>query len=174
MPLVVEDGTGLADANAYVTVVDADAYFSLRGRSDWVALTQEAKEAALVAAADYIDLRWRGRLPGVGMFIDTQGLQFPRKICGSDIPLFPSALKRAAMEYAVLASISPLAPNIELDNTGRLPTRFRDKVGPIEEETYWTKGATAETPTSWRPYTVADALMLQFVEPLPRSSRIMR
>lgn len=174
MAIVVEDGTGLPDANAYASVEDADAYFNLRGRDEWAGLTQGAKEAALVSSADYIDLRWRGRIPGIGVFLDTQGLQFPRKMCNTETAYFPVALKRAAMEYAILASVSPLAPNIELDSTGRLPTRFRDKVGPIEEETYWTKGNTAEEPIAWRPYTVADAFMLQFVTPLPRSGRVIR
>lgn len=31
MPLIVEDGTGLPDAEAYISVADADAYHDARG-----------------------------------------------------------------------------------------------------------------------------------------------
>ena len=33
--MIVEDGTGLVDANSYASVAEADAYFSARGVTDW-------------------------------------------------------------------------------------------------------------------------------------------
>ena len=53
MPLIVEDGTGKEDANAYVDVAFADDYFNFRSNSNWTGTTQE-KESWIVRATDYI------------------------------------------------------------------------------------------------------------------------
>ena len=44
--MIVENGTGLPNADSYVSVEFADSYFSARGVSAWVALTQTQKEQA--------------------------------------------------------------------------------------------------------------------------------
>ena len=48
MSLIVEDGTGIENANSFVDVVYADDYFSTRGVADWALLTQEQKEVFLI------------------------------------------------------------------------------------------------------------------------------
>ena len=53
--LIVEDGTGLANANAYVSVEFADEYFSARGNQTWVGLGSADKEAAIIKATDYLE-----------------------------------------------------------------------------------------------------------------------
>ena len=60
--LVVEDGSGKADANGYVSVADADAYFEGRadpvgiaGAFDWSAQSTDNKEKAIVSATRMID-----------------------------------------------------------------------------------------------------------------------
>lgn len=175
MALIVEDGTGVADANAYVSVDQADAYFTLRANTVWSALAPEAKEAAIVNATDYIELRWGHRAPGKP-FTDTQGLRFPRVLeCKPEEAFLPTSLLRACCEYAVVASAGPLVKNVELDETGRLPTRYRDKVGPIEEETYWTTGAGSVQPEYWGIYTVPDAMMQSVLLPAtPSGGRVVR
>ena len=50
--MVVEDGTGLSNADSFVSVAYADTYFSTRGVSAWASLTN--KEALLIKATDYI------------------------------------------------------------------------------------------------------------------------
>lgn len=102
MALVVEDGTGLADAEAYISVADADTYFAARGNATWAALTTEAKEQALRLGADYMGAvygpRWcDDRLTA------TQALDWPRGVQG-----VPEAVKRANAELAVRASAGPL------------------------------------------------------------------
>ena len=52
MSLVVEDGTGKADAESYISVADADTYHSNRGNTDWAALTTTEKEQLLRGATD--------------------------------------------------------------------------------------------------------------------------
>ena len=61
MALIVEDGSVVAGANAFVSVSDADSYHALRGNSDWTNADDDAKAAAIVKATFYLDrLRWKG------------------------------------------------------------------------------------------------------------------
>lgn len=55
MALIVEDGTGLATAESYVSVSDADAYHVSFGNTDWAGYSTEQKEIALRRATVYID-----------------------------------------------------------------------------------------------------------------------
>lgn len=67
MALVVEDGTGLDNAESYLSVNDADSYFeTMRGdaseyASDWLSdtTTDPIKEACLRWATKLIDKLWR-------------------------------------------------------------------------------------------------------------------
>lgn len=85
MTLVVEDGNGLPDANAYIDVAFADDYFTLRGVTAWNGAQTAAKEVAIVKATDYIDTVFTNRFLGVPAFVsmpadpvNDQALQFPR------------------------------------------------------------------------------------------------
>jgi hypothetical protein len=44
MTLIVETGQGLPDAESFISVADADTYFTARGNAVWAALTDDAKE----------------------------------------------------------------------------------------------------------------------------------
>jgi hypothetical protein len=62
MALIIEDGTRPANANAYVSVADADAYHLARSSAEWAAATDPAKEAAILSATLWLNgLSWRGR-----------------------------------------------------------------------------------------------------------------
>lgn len=73
--MTVEDGTGLADADSYVSVDFADSYYSGRGYSDWSSLETEDREQLLVKATDFIDsvFDWYGKKASY-----EQALNFPR------------------------------------------------------------------------------------------------
>ena len=43
MALTVEDGTGLVNADAYISVADADTYFLASANATWAAATSPAK-----------------------------------------------------------------------------------------------------------------------------------
>ena len=64
MAFTLEDGTGLASANALVSVADANAFHADRGNTAWAALATEVKERAIIKATDYLRdeamWRWRG------------------------------------------------------------------------------------------------------------------
>jgi hypothetical protein len=80
MALAVEDGTGLAGAEAYVSLSDADAYFTARGASEWTG-TSDAKEAALRRGCQYLENVYRARWKGYRVKQE-QALAWPR--CNSE------------------------------------------------------------------------------------------
>lgn len=81
---VVEDGNGLPNANAYVSLAFADDYFASRGVAAWAVATEGDKQTAIVRATDYIESVWGPKFLGTPAFQDTgdptvdQALSFPR------------------------------------------------------------------------------------------------
>lgn len=142
MAFVVEDGTGVATANALVSVEDADTYFADRGNATWGALQAAEKQAAIVRASIWLSayFRWKGsRVSG-----RAQGLAWPRSGVvdrdGNAVPVnaVPIEVQRAAFEAALFEAGTPggLTPTI----TPSKQTR-REKVGPIEREFFEQKTA---------------------------------
>ena len=103
--MIVEDGTGLNDANSYASVEFADDYFSARGVSEWAELETEVKEQSLIKATDYIDsiFQWYGKKE-----FEHQALRFPRVNIrdyeGAEIKGIPLCLKQAVCEAAMIVS----------------------------------------------------------------------
>ena len=79
LTLIQEDGTGKADANAYASVADGDAYHEGHlYASAWTAAPTGNKEKALVMATRLIDAEFRFQ----GVKANTeQALQWPRAEC---------------------------------------------------------------------------------------------
>ena len=128
MAIVIEDGTGLANAEAYISVADADAYFLARGNAAWAALTTARKEEVLRDGSDYMAAvygqRWKG-----SRVTETQALDWPREDVsanGFDIDnnVVPGAVARANAELAVRASAGEL-----LEDQGAQVKS--EQVGPI-------------------------------------------
>ncbi len=71
MGLVVEDGTGVADANAYGETSDAQAYYTDMGYTD------VPSDAKLIRGARTLDSMYRNRLKGLKAFSD-QTMIWPR------------------------------------------------------------------------------------------------
>ena len=99
MALIVEDGTGLSDANSYVSVAYADAYFLARNVTSWASLSN--KEALLIKATDYIEAVYSEAWKGTTL-LDTQSLSFPRII--DDATVYPDRLLKAVCELALKAN----------------------------------------------------------------------
>ena len=108
MALIVEDGTGLSDANSYVSVAYADAYFLARNVTAWASLT--IKEALLIQATDYMEAvyseSWKGTV-----LLDTQSLSFPRIIDYDTV--YPDRLLKAVCELALKANDGNLLVDVE-------------------------------------------------------------
>lgn len=104
--LVVEDGSGTADANSYASVADADDYHAGHlYAGTWTAADQQQREKALIMATRLLDehVEWQGAKAD-----DGNGLQWPRTgaydrggwlIGNNEVP---ADLKRAAAEFARL------------------------------------------------------------------------
>ena len=109
MALVVEDGTGLANSNSYVTESEYETYLDNHGLTDPTGDT----EAALVRATSYIDAKYRGQFQGWKVFGRLQALEWPRHnaydASGEYISYLtiPIELKYAVIEAAIREKTSP-------------------------------------------------------------------
>jgi hypothetical protein len=119
MALVVEDGTGLVDAEAYVSVSDVVAYAAARALEFTNAPSMQ--EAAIRRATAYVDAIYGGRYPGRKVRARLQALGWPRSeaqdadgdlIASNEVP---PEIKAAVCEAAIreLATPNSLAPDLE-------------------------------------------------------------
>lgn len=126
MALIVEDSTGLPDAESYISVADADAYVSsMIGGPGWAGASEGDKERALRRATQYVDSRYHYKNSKLN---PDQALEWPR--VG-----YPWPVKRvldATCELAVRALsgdlYSDVAPddNIKSETVGPLTTVYQD------------------------------------------------
>lgn len=133
MALIVEDGTGLAQADSLFSLAEADLYFSERAVPAWGAATIGAKEAAARQAADYLGFAygWRGERAWL-----RQRLCWPRT--GFDL-ILANQVPREVREAAMLLALEALSTSLlqerpterivesemrELAGVGRTETRF--------------------------------------------------
>lgn len=123
--MLIEDGSGVEDAEAFADVATADAYATARAIVEWTSEDSEVlKEAALRRAADYlrdnyVEL-WKGK-PNE----DDQALPFPRD--GNDV--IPNAIVRANIELAFIALNEPL---FETEDARGAILEERRGVGPLQ------------------------------------------
>lgn len=168
MAFIVEDGTGVIDANAYAAVVDVDAYHLDRNNTDWTGTTT-VKEAAIIKATDYIDRRFGAAMKGSREF---PYLEFPRLyLCdraGILVVGIPKKLIFATAEYALRALTETLFLAPVVDETGLRRLSKREKVGPIEEEVRY---AEANSVTTIKPFPIADYLLSEYLTAANRAIR---
>ena len=82
MSLIVEDGTGLANAESLCSVADADTIHAARGNTAWAALTTPQKEQNLRKGTDYMTGKYTTLRAGYRR-LATQALDWPRE----DVPI---------------------------------------------------------------------------------------
>jgi len=147
MAIVVEDGTGLANADSYISVADADTYVdavaTAARNTVWDALTLANQERALRVATQWLDAeyntRWKETRSNEG-----QALDWPRQniedIDGFIIlsTIVPQPVKDSTVEMALRA----MSEDIFLDETndGRIRSKM-SKVGPLATRTEYVGGA---------------------------------
>ena len=96
---IVEDGTGLKNANSYVSVEFADEYFSTRNIANWETYIPENKQKELIKATNYINyvFQWKGKKK-----TQEQSLAFPRTDLvdndGYKVEGVPEVLKEAVCD----------------------------------------------------------------------------
>ena len=166
MPLIIETGAGLTDADSYASAAAADAYHAKRGNAAWAALVESEKESLLIKATEYMvgqyRARWKGRRRTA-----TQALDWPRydvelddvhAHLGSDI--VPVEVQNACAILALQARSGELAP--------ALKRTIKEKViGPIK--TVYADGA----PEAVR-YRAVDQLLKPFLCGSGLSGRLER
>lgn len=76
MAFVAEDGTGLSNANSYVSLVDANAYFvQMANPTEWVNANNLERQAALIYATAWLDANFTWYS---SVYVTTQSLGWPR------------------------------------------------------------------------------------------------
>lgn len=134
MALIVEDGTGVANAESLASVEFADAYHEARGNAGWASVAStEIKEQLLRKATDCIVAMYASAWAGVPVKAD-QAMPFPRYVAGRNIGL-PLSIQQATAELALIGKTTPLMPSITRG-------KKKVKVGPLEVE-YDGTSATA-------------------------------
>ena len=156
----LEDGSGVADANALVSVAEADQFIENYGdSSNWSGASQAEKEAAIRQATRYLDLNyvWAGY-----KLYDTQNLQWPRYEMYDedgnymDQDAIPEKVKEACADLA-LKVIEGDTLLLDQDNESKVK-RTKDVLGPITEEREYLGGESPE-----KKYTTADKLLAPFI-----------
>lgn len=131
MTLIVETGAGLANAESYISVANADARHSAFGNTAWTG-TDAAKESALRRATAYMLQAYRTRWKGT-RFSETQALDWPRYVpdlidgwhVNTDV--VPAEVANACADLAIKALAGTLNSDLER-------AIVREKVGPLETE----------------------------------------
>lgn len=162
MTLVVEDGTGLSTAEAYVSVADAITYLSKFSSTPaaWSSSSETAKENALREAARYLDAVYGNRWLGSRRILE-QALDWPRVDIVDrdgfyvDSESIPDAIKNANAYLAAVAVSSTLLP--DQSNTGVI-ARKKIKVGPIEKDVQY-EGGSGSGATSQMEFPIVDRML---------------
>lgn len=146
MALIVEDGTGLANADAFVSVADCTTYCDAQGLTGWTERTSDpdADEAAIRRATTWLSnsFIWKGyKLNG-----RSQALAWPRadvedeedeEVASDEVP---AEIVTACCIAAAYERENPggLSPNVTL--TDRVKS---EQIGPIRTE-YASSAMTAD------------------------------
>lgn len=171
MALTVEDGTGLAAANSYVSVSDTDTYALTVSNTVWAGLSNPVKETFLIAAFQtlndavrfpYVGKRKTSSQSGLWPRLDAVELNGP-EISSTTIPI---QLKQAAINLALLqAAGDTTSVSFSLGGASNLKRR---KVDVLEREYFSPTELSGASPLSMYPYNAAvDGLL----RPLLRDDR---
>jgi len=103
--LIVENGSGLPNANSYCDLDYALEYCTMKGYTSWQSLSETQQKVFIIRGTEFIDnfYNWRGRKG-----TSSQALSFPRLDLYDDdqylIHGIPEKLKKACLEAAFLNS----------------------------------------------------------------------
>jgi hypothetical protein len=174
MAFIVEDGTGLVNANSYCDLAFAANYFEERNITVWDTFTDDNQKASLIVATDYIEMRFKSQFKGY-KYISTQSLSFPSvTIDNKAIDYFiydvidpelvigvetPIAIKRATCEYAIRHAKGGILVN-DVDSNQIVPKRV--KIGEIETET--NTAYNSKRPDLFNVFPTADLLIRPYLK----------
>lgn len=158
MALIVEDGTGLANSNGYISVADADTYHADFGNpTAWSGATTAVKENAIRMATQYLDAVFGGRWKGLRN-LSTQALHWPRSNVSDydDFVLSSSAIPiQLEQSAAVLALANVNGDTLLPDVTDPSAVKStKSKVGPLSSEKEYFGGKA-----HYKKYSLVDSLV---------------
>lgn len=143
MTLIVENGTGLATAESYASVAEADLYHSNLGNTAWAPLTTTQKEQYLRQATNHMTQRYRTRWKGWRAYT-VQRLDWPRLgVFVEDIAAYPSGGHLSSFAYMIAANVVPdqikdaccelalIAVTMSLTPQVLKQNKLQAKVGPV-------------------------------------------
>ncbi len=171
---VVEDGTGLADANAYITVAEADQYHQNHGApSDWTGMGSGDKQRHIREATQYLDGYYRDRMRGVKA-TQTQRLEHPKTNL-VDIHGYLRASNEVQTELKDACAIAALKSRQEqLAGSSLLPDfstpgavrKTRQKLDVLEEEIVYDSANPQQ-----KQYQLIDLVLAPLLVPALKVSR---
>lgn len=145
--IIVEDGTGIANSNSYVTLAEADQYFTDTGNLGWAG-TDDFKNQNLINATAAMDATYGPRYISFLRDEVTQALLWPREQVWDrhsrriDDLSIPTSLKNAQYEMALLSQNGvDLYPEGRKDNN---ITAESVAVGEINQSFTYQKSATEQ------------------------------
>ena len=131
--LVVENGTGLPDANSYCDLDYAVEYCTMKGYTDWLKLSENQQKIFIIRGTEFVDnfYTWKGI-----RHRQSQSMAFPRDDIYDDdrypVEGIPDKLKKACIEAAFLnASSSANTLFSTKDENGKVK---KQKVDTLEVE----------------------------------------
>lgn len=140
MALTVEDGSVVANADAYVETSYVDTYATdYMNNSNWASLTDSVKERNIRRATQYIDGNFGNKFGGYRHDED-QELEWPREYAyrnGTyliDDSTIPKEVKQAVAELAVKLASSDLSDLFTDVEQTQSMFMTRSKLGDLEEE----------------------------------------
>jgi len=163
MALTVETGAGLAGADSYLSVADADTYHTAHGDpTTWSGIGTDAeKEEALRLATQYLDLVYAGKWRGA-KGSSTQALAWPRIQAETDegyifsSTALPLLLEHATAALALLHVTETAAGSSLLPDQSTPAAIGREKVavGSIEIDTTFLGGSEP-----YKKYSLVDLMV---------------
>lgn len=166
--LIVEDGIGVSNANAYCDLDFAMEYCTMKGYTDWQNLSEDEQKVFIIRGTEFVDnfYNWKGRKHS-----QSQSMAFPRDDI-YDIDRYrvigiPDKLKKACLEAAWL------------NNTNGSDTLFsskdvngqvkRQKVDTLEVE-YFAKDDNTSSVSSQIDYTTIYDILNKLLKGLYKTS----
>lgn len=146
--LIVEDGTGLTNADSYVDLTEATQYFTDRPTHayaiQWQNATDDNKKSVLRIATEMLDNMYAYK---VQKLLPTQSLNFP--LINTDF--VPLNVKKATIELAARA----LSGDLLEDNDGK---ELEIEKYDVVEFHYKTMGSVPK-----KAYSIVEAYMKQYI-----------
>lgn len=167
MALIVEDGSGRADSESYISVADATTRHANLGNAAWAAAASDTvREQALRNATRYMVQAYRQRWVGNRVKVNPpQALDWPRygvEVDGFPVhyDIVPADIANACADLALKALAGELAPDLT-----QLVTR--EKVGPIETD--YSHGSP-----QFKRYRAIDMMLAPYLSSGPGMARLVR